>query len=237
MAAQQARIAELEKAQRELPRQIVASATKGSPVDSPLARARSELAAARASLSERHPTVQALKQRVASLQAQRKGQPVEVGEQTLAVNPARTSVDQQLATARAALAAARERESALRVLLKATTAEAWSLAPEEGEARQIVGALEAANARVDELSARAATLRDAALGPVTGFACCRRRCCPRSRSPRPSTSCARDAADLDGADPCVGVHRAPAPVPDGRSATGGCMVGKRSGAGHECLAP
>jgi uncharacterized protein involved in exopolysaccharide biosynthesis len=68
VAAQRARIVELEKAQRELPRQIVASATKGSPVDSPLAKARSELAAARASLSEHHPTVQALKQRVASLQ-------------------------------------------------------------------------------------------------------------------------------------------------------------------------
>ncbi|MDH3818627.1 MAG: hypothetical protein OES21_08425, partial [Myxococcales bacterium] len=37
VAAQQARIGELEKAQRELPRQVVASATKGSPVDSPLA--------------------------------------------------------------------------------------------------------------------------------------------------------------------------------------------------------
>ena len=49
--AQQARIGELEKAQKELPRQMVASATKGSPVDSPLAQARSELASARASLS------------------------------------------------------------------------------------------------------------------------------------------------------------------------------------------
>jgi uncharacterized protein involved in exopolysaccharide biosynthesis len=169
VAAQQARIGELEKAQRELPRQVVASATKGSPVDSPLAEARSELAAARASLSEEHPRVQALKQRVASLQAQRKAQWAEVGERTLAANPARASVDEQLATARATLAAAKERESALRVLLQATTEEAALLAPEEGEARQIVGALKVANKRVDELSARAAMLRDAALGPVTGF--------------------------------------------------------------------
>jgi hypothetical protein len=124
---------------------------------------------ARASLSERHPTVQALKQRVASLQAQRKGQRAEIGEQTLAANPARASVDQQLATARAALAAAKERESALRVLLKTIKEEAAALAPEEGEARQIVGALEVANERVDKLSERAATLRDAALGPMTGF--------------------------------------------------------------------
>jgi len=169
VAAQRARIEELEKAQRELPRQIIASATKGSPIDSPLAAARSELAAARASLSDRHPTVQALKQRVASLQAQRKGQTAEIGEQTLAANPARASVDQQLATARAELAAAKERESALRVLLKAIKDEAALLAPVEGEARQIVGALELANERVDELSERAATLRDAALGPMTGF--------------------------------------------------------------------
>ena len=168
-AAQRARIVELEKAQRELPRQIVASATKGSPVDSPLAKARSELAAARASLSEHHPTVQALKQRVASLQAQRKSQTAELGEQTLAANPARAAVDQQLATARAARAAADERESALRVLLKATKEEAESLAPEEGEARQVVGAIQLAEERVEELSGRAATLRDAALGPLTGF--------------------------------------------------------------------
>jgi uncharacterized protein involved in exopolysaccharide biosynthesis len=169
VAAQQARIKELEKAQRELPRQIVASATRGSPIDTPLAEARSDLAKARASLSERHPTVRALNERVASLQAQRKGQTAELGQRTLAANPARAAVDQQLATARAASAAARERESALRVLLKAIKEEAALLAPEEGEARQIVSAVELANERVDELSERAATLRDAALGEVTGF--------------------------------------------------------------------
>ncbi len=169
VAAQQARIVELEKAQRELPRQIVATATKGSPVDTPLAQARSELASARASLSDHHPTVQALKQRVASLQAQRKGQTAELGEQTLAANPARAAVDQQLATSRAALAGAKERESALRVLLKAIAEEATSLAPGEGEARQIAGELELAEERTKELSERGAALRDAALGTLTGF--------------------------------------------------------------------
>lgn len=169
VAAQQARIAELEKAQQELPRQIVASATKGSPVDTPLAKARGELAAARASLSEQHPRVQALKERVASLQAQRKGQKAEVGDQTLAANPARSAVDQQLATARAALAAAKERESALRVLWRAIQDEAESLAPGQGEARQVLAALEAADARFKGLTERSAQLRDAALRPLTGF--------------------------------------------------------------------
>jgi len=167
--AQQARIGELEKAQKELPRQMVASAKKGSPVDSPLAQARSELASARASLSDQHPRVQALKERVASLQAQRKGQKAELGEQTMAVNPARAAVDQQLATARAALAGAKERESALLVLLKAIRAEMESLSPDEGEARQLVGAVEAADERFKQLSVRAAELRDASLGPMTGF--------------------------------------------------------------------
>jgi len=169
VVAQQARIGELEKAQKELPRQMVASAKKGSPVDSPLAQARSELASARASLSEQHPRVQALKERVASLQAQRKGQRAELGEQTMAVNPARSAVDQQLATARAALAAAKERESALLVLLKSIRAEMESLSPVEGEARQLVGAVEAADERFTQLTARAAELRDASLGPLTGF--------------------------------------------------------------------
>jgi uncharacterized protein involved in exopolysaccharide biosynthesis len=169
VAAQRARIEELAKAQKELPNQIVASATKGSPVDTPLAQARSELAAARASLSEDHPTVQALNQRVASLQAQRKGQKSEVSGQTLAANPARASVDQQLVTARAALAGAAEREAALRVLLKAIKDEADSLALEEGEAREVAGELELASERVKTLTEREATLRDAALGPLTGF--------------------------------------------------------------------
>jgi len=169
VVAQQARIGELEKAQKELPRQMVASAKKGSPIDSPLAQARSELASARASLSEQHPRVQALKERVASLQAQRKGQRAELGEQTMAVNPARSAVDQQLATARAALAAAKERESALLVLLKSIRAEMESLSPVEGEARQLVGAVEAADERFTQLTARAAELRDASLGPLTGF--------------------------------------------------------------------
>jgi uncharacterized protein involved in exopolysaccharide biosynthesis len=169
VAAQRARIAELEKAQRDLPRQIVASATKGSPVDSPLAQARSELAAARASLSDQHPTVRALKERVASLQAQRGEQKAELGEETLAANPARAVVDQQLATARAALAGATEREAALRVLLKANKSEAESLAPEEGEARQVIGELEQAERRVDELLERSAALRDAQMGQLVGF--------------------------------------------------------------------
>jgi uncharacterized protein involved in exopolysaccharide biosynthesis len=169
IAAQQARIAELERAQGELPRQIVASAKKGSPVDSPLAAARSELAEARASLSEQHPTVQALKQRVASLQAQRKGEKSELGEQTVISNPARAAVDQELATARAALAAAKERESALRVLLKTIQEEAESLGPAESEARQVLREAEVANARAEELTARAAALRDATLGALAGF--------------------------------------------------------------------
>jgi hypothetical protein len=169
VAAQRARIEELEKAQRELPRQIVATATKGTPVDTPLAQARSELAVARSSLSEHHPTVQALKQRVASLKAQRKDQPAELGEQTLAANPARAAVDQQLATARATLAGAKERESALRVLLEANQDEAESLALGEGEARRVRGELELADRRFEELTGRAAILRDAALSQLTGF--------------------------------------------------------------------
>ena len=168
-AAEQARIRELEKAHGELPHQIVASASRGTPVDTPLAEARSELAAARASLSEHHPRVQALQQRVASLQAQRRGEKNELAEQTVVPNPAHIAVHQELATSRAQLAAAKERESALRVLLAAIKLEAESLGPEEGEARQMLGEVELADHRVEELMNRAASLRDAALGALTGF--------------------------------------------------------------------
>ncbi len=169
VAAQQARIEELKKAQKELPRTVVASATVGTPVDAPLAKARAELATARATLSEEHPRVQALQQRVNSLQKQRQSQPNERGEQTMVSNPARDAVEQELATTRAALAAAEERESALRVLIKPVKAEADSLAPAEGEAREVVRALAVAEERLADLSERATSLQDAAVGPMTGF--------------------------------------------------------------------
>ncbi len=169
VAAQSALIRELEEAQRELPRQVVASSTKGSAVDAPLAKARSELAEARASLSEEHPRVQALQQRVARLLAQKGDNPVEVGGQTLMLNPARASVDEQLAGARAAVAAAQERQAALQVLLENVKREAQALAPDEGEARLIMGEMAAALARVDELKVQRAAIRDASLRSLTGF--------------------------------------------------------------------
>ncbi|MFZ1862910.1 MAG: hypothetical protein WAU39_01695 [Polyangiales bacterium] len=168
-AAQRARIEELEQAQRELPRQIVSSAKKGSPVDTPLAQARADLAEARASLSEEHPKVQALKGRVASLQAQRGAAQSELGEQTVVANPARSSVDQQIATAKAALAASEERQAALSVLLASIKKEAEALAPEEGEARQVLRELEVADERLEELNQQAASIRDASVHPLTGF--------------------------------------------------------------------
>ncbi|MDH3202955.1 MAG: hypothetical protein OEM15_18855, partial [Myxococcales bacterium] len=168
-AAQRARIEELQKAQRDLPRQVVASATVGTPVDAPLAQARAELATARATLSEEHPRVQALQQRVNSLQKQRQSQPNERGEQMMMSNPARDAVEQELATTRAALAAAEEREAALRVLIKSVKAEADALAPAEDEARQVLQALAVADKRLGDLNERATRLHDAAVGPMTGF--------------------------------------------------------------------
>lgn len=169
IAAQRARIEELESAQGELPRQIVASAKKGSAVEGPLAQARADLAEARASLSNAHPKVQALQQRVTRLQSQKGSSPVEIGEQTLAANPARTAVEKELAGARAALAGAQERLAALRVLLDSLQRETEALAPEEAEARKVIGELEASIARIRELTDTAAALRDAALGPLEGF--------------------------------------------------------------------
>lgn len=169
IAAQSALIEELERARSELPRQVVASAVRGSPVDAPLGQARAELANARSTLSEEHPRVQALKERVQSLQAQRGSEPSVVGEQTLIANPALASVDEQLASARGKLAAAQERKAAVRVLLADIQRETEALAPAEGEARAVTGELDAAIARFELLTTEAAALRDAALSPLTGF--------------------------------------------------------------------
>ncbi|MEM7135352.1 MAG: hypothetical protein AAF500_02175 [Myxococcota bacterium] len=169
VAAQEARITELEKARQELPKQIVASATVGKSVDEPLAKAKAELATARATLSGEHPRVQALQERVRSLERQRQGQRVERADQTMVSNPARTAVEQDLATTRAALAGAQEREAALRVLIDAVKAEAEALAPAEGEARKVANELKVAEARFEELTNRATRIRDAAVSPITGF--------------------------------------------------------------------
>lgn len=169
VAAQKARIAELEKARRELPRQIVASATVGKSVDAPLAAARAELASAKATLSSEHPRVQALKERVRSLEKQRRGAPTERGDQTMVSNPARDAVEEDLATTRAALAAAQEREAALRVLIDSVKDEADALAPAEGEARELATALKVADERLDDLRDRATRIQDALVAPVTGF--------------------------------------------------------------------
>ncbi len=169
IASQSALVEELERVRRDLPRQVVASAVRGSPVDAPLAQARAELAKARSTLSDEHPRVQALQQRVESLQAQRGTERAALGEQTLVANPALASVDEQLAGARAKLAAANERQAAVRVLLADIQREAESLAPAEGEARAVIGELDSAVAHVEELTALAAALRDATLSPPTGF--------------------------------------------------------------------
>jgi uncharacterized protein involved in exopolysaccharide biosynthesis len=169
IAAQQALIAELEEAQAELPKQVVASAKKSNVVEGPLAQARAELAQARATLSNRHPRVLALKERVAQLEAQRGRGRSELSEQTVAINPARAGVDRELASARAALAAAEERSNALNVLLVDAERELAALTPEEGEARRVFSDLVAANERLEQLTERQAELRDAALTPVNRF--------------------------------------------------------------------
>lgn len=167
--ARKAEIAELEKARANLPSQIVASAVAGSVVDRALSQARSELAAATASLSAQHPKVLALQQRVKGLEEQRKTSGADRGERTMAANPALAEVEKQLATARAALAGAQEKEAALRTLSEEIKAEAYALTPAEGEARKLLAKLELAQTRVDELSQRAARLQDASRSPASGF--------------------------------------------------------------------
>lgn len=169
VSAQQALIAELEDAQSELPRQVVASAKRASVVEGPLATAKAELARAQASLSEEHPRVRALRERVAQLEARRGKERSGLNEQMLAMNPARTSVDRELASARAALAAAQERSTALAVLLAEIERKAEDLSPEEGEARRVLNELNAATERVAALTQRKAELRDAALAPINRF--------------------------------------------------------------------
>ncbi len=169
VAAQQARMGELQRTRDELPREVVSTATVGRPVDEPLAEARAELATARGTLSEEHPRVRALQERVNSLQRQRQGETVQRGGQTIVANPARDQVERDLATTRAAFAAATEREAALRTLIESVRGEAELLAPAEGEARRVSAALTAADERVEDLTAKVRKLQDASVTETTGL--------------------------------------------------------------------
>ncbi len=167
--AQRARIAELEAAKKQLPATIVSSAKKGTAVDAALARAKTDLVAARATLSEEHPKVKALRGRVASLEAQRKGQRSELSEETMAANPARQAVEQDLAKAKVALAGALEKRASLLELAATTLRKADALAVFEADAMRLQSDAKAAEQRVADLQKRLTSLRDAAQTPGSGF--------------------------------------------------------------------
>ena len=167
--AQQARVKELQKSLRTLPKQIVASATRSSPIDAPLAKARAELAGALATLSEEHPRVIALRERVANLEAQKKNTNNEVGARTLSANPARELVQQSLATARAAYAAASRKEKSLRRLVERARATAQRYDRPAAQGRSLKAELDAARSDVGALEKKSIALKDAAASSPSGF--------------------------------------------------------------------
>lgn len=167
--AQQARIEELKKAQKELPATIVSSAKKGTAIDAALAKARADLAAARANLSSEHPRVQALEGQVESLKAQQPREQSGLSEQVMASNPAREAVERDLARAKVALAAATEKRQSLIALADKLQQEADGMVVLEGDALRLQSDAKAAELRHAELQDRATRLRDAAQNPGSGF--------------------------------------------------------------------
>ena len=166
---QDARAKDLRRSLKEIPKQVLASATQGQAVDAPLAKAQAELSAAIATLSEEHPRVIALRGRVANLKAQKKSGSADVGTRTLTNNPARDFVQQSLVLARAARAAALRKEKSLRRLAESAQARAQELGPTAARGRQLRAEFEAAQTHAKESDARLTSLRDTKLTSPSGF--------------------------------------------------------------------
>ena len=180
---QAARVQELRRSLKTMPKQVLASATQGSPIDAPLAKARADLASAIATKSEEHPRVIALRQRVANLEAQKQETGTEIGAKTLTANPARDLIQQSLVTAKAERAAALQREKSHRRLVERAYKKANELGPAAAEGQQLQAELTAADTHAKKLDERLTALKDALRSSPSGFRTVTQASMPQAAKP------------------------------------------------------
>jgi uncharacterized protein involved in exopolysaccharide biosynthesis len=131
---------------------------------------RSELAAARSSLSADHPRVQALEQQAAQLQTDlAAGSRGLGGDARVAQNATYNEVEQQLRLARANLEAIRERQKGLFELATKAQKRVEAFSEVEGEASALLANVKISEGLISDLQATAASLEDAMRNPTSGF--------------------------------------------------------------------
>jgi uncharacterized protein involved in exopolysaccharide biosynthesis len=164
--ALEARVASLESQLAATPKtSMVASGP--SPERAAYDSLRQELVSARASLSDDHPRVQALKQQVAELQAQiRSGGS---GGGTFGSNTTYAAVSRELRAAKSQLTMLKERQKGLSEMADRAQQRVESLSGIEGEASALLAEVEVNSALVSRLRANAVALEDALERPPSGF--------------------------------------------------------------------
>ncbi len=131
---------------------------------------RSELTAARSTLSADHPRVQALEQQAAQLQKQFGARSPGLGGDTMvAQNATYNEVEQQLRLARANLEAVRERQKGLFELATKAQKRVEAFSEVEGEASSLLANVKITEGLIADLQATTASLEDALREPTSGF--------------------------------------------------------------------
>ncbi len=166
--AQDARVRELQSAARHQQRSVV-SETQTSPEAAALAQARTELAQVSSRLTDAHPRVQALRQRVATLEQEVANAHATVTDRVVTASPSYEALQGDVSSSAASRQAARQREETLGGLIHAAEDCIAHLNEFEGEANALLASVHAAEAHVETLEARKHALLDLVDSPSTGF--------------------------------------------------------------------
>ncbi len=180
--AEDARTHELLSAARHQRRSIVTE-TQASPNRVALAQARVELAQVSSRLTDAHPRVQALRQRVATLERQAAGSRATVTDRIVTASPGFEALEGSASSSAASRQAARQREAALRELTHSAEQRIAELNEIEGEASALLASVSAGEAHVATLAGRRRALLDLVDSPSTGFRIVSRAVPPEAAMP------------------------------------------------------
>ncbi len=167
--ALEARIETLQTTLRSTPRTVTMTSTMASGEAGELSRLRGELRTARASLSDDHPRVQALRRQIQQLEAR-----VNSGEGTTmstssSTNSRYTQIESALMTARADLSAARQALEGLTTQAQQAQERVSQFSNIEGDATQLLAEVRVNEQLLTELHTQKARMEDTLRNATHGF--------------------------------------------------------------------
>jgi uncharacterized protein involved in exopolysaccharide biosynthesis len=169
IAALEARIAQLRTEVRSAPRMEV-SATQATAEARELAETEAELAAARGTLSEDHPRVQALERRMGTLRLRlHSGRAQRQGLEQLGASSRRATLEMALSESQAELQSAQQRLASLDGLATQARARVEAMSEVEGEATALLSQVRTRERVVSDLEAELARMGDLLSEPTSGF--------------------------------------------------------------------